>query len=65
MPIYIGDDLTDEDAFEALNGSGVTIVVTDAMRPTSARFSLKSVAQVYSFLERLLARYEPPVRSHS
>ncbi len=30
LPFYIGDDLTDEDAFRALSGRGVTIYVGDA-----------------------------------
>src|SRR6266496_2459061 len=33
LPIYIGDDLTDEDAFRALEKRGVGIVVTEELRP--------------------------------
>jgi trehalose 6-phosphate phosphatase len=51
LPIYIGDDLTDEPAFRALR-KGITILV-GARRPTKAHFSLRNPAQVGLFLERL------------
>ncbi len=52
LPIYVGDDLTDEPAFRALRRQGITILV-GARRPTSAHFSLRNPAQVGLFLERL------------
>jgi trehalose 6-phosphate phosphatase len=51
LPIYIGDDLTDEPAFRALR-KGITVLV-GSRRPTSAHFSLRNPAQVGLFLERL------------
>lgn len=51
LPIYIGDDLTDEPAFRALR-KGITVLV-GSRRPTSAHFSLRSPAEVSLFLERL------------
>lgn len=30
LPIYIGDDLTDEDAFKVLQGRGISVIVADA-----------------------------------
>ena len=45
LPIYIGDDLTDEDAFDAVGFDGIGIVVRhdeDGDRKTAARFSLRS-----------------------
>ena len=41
-PIYIGDDLTDEDAFEALADRGIGIVVRDGPRETAARLRPQS-----------------------
>jgi len=53
MPLYIGDDLTDEDAFVELKNHGVGIVVRDEARPTAARFSLIDIDEVRRFLENL------------
>lgn len=55
LPIYIGDDLTDEDAFEAVEFDGIGIVVRhdeDGDRKTAARFSLQSPDQVREFVRR-------------
>lgn len=56
LPIYLGDDLTDEDAFEALRVCGVGIVVRDEPRPTAARYALDSTAEVASFLALVAAQ---------
>ena len=55
LPIYIGDDLTDEDAFDAVQFDGIGIVVRhdeDGDRKTAARFALQSPDQVREFLKR-------------
>ena len=55
LPIYIGDDLTDEDAFDAVRFDGIGIVVRhgeDGDRKTAARFTLTSPDQVREFLQR-------------
>ena len=54
--LYIGDDLTDETAFEALAGQGVTIVVADPDmdRSTEAQFRLDGPSDVQVFLGRLV-----------
>jgi len=55
LPIYIGDDLTDEDAFDAVQFDGIGIVVRhdeDSDRKTAARFALQSPDQVCEFLQR-------------
>lgn len=55
LPIYIGDDLTDEDAFDAVRFSGIAIVVRhdeDGDRATAASFTLGSPTQVREFLRR-------------
>ncbi len=59
LPIYIGDDLTDEDAFGAIRSNGVGIVVRhdeDGDRPTAAHFTLTDPAEVAEFLRRLADR---------
>lgn len=53
VPVYVGDDATDEDAFRALAGRGLGVVVLDVPRPTAARYSLQNVHEVQVFLERL------------
>jgi trehalose-phosphatase len=55
IPIFIGDDRTDEDAFRALETLGVGILVTEQPRLTAARFSLKNPEEVERFLRRLMA----------
>jgi trehalose-phosphatase len=56
LPIFIGDDLTDEDAFDAVKADGIGILVRhteDGDRRSAARFSLESPDQVREFLDRL------------
>jgi trehalose 6-phosphate synthase/phosphatase len=60
--IYLGDDLTDEDAFAALGKHGLSVVVAQSPRPTRAQFSLRGVPEVRVFLERLLDRCRLPER---
>ncbi len=55
VPIYIGDDITDEDAFHTLAGYGLSIVVADTPRRTAARYALQNPAQVQTLLQRLAA----------
>ena len=50
LPIYIGDDNTDEDAFRAIERRGVAILVSEQSQPTTARYSLKNPAGVERFL---------------
>jgi trehalose 6-phosphate phosphatase len=56
VAMYIGDDVTDEDAFAVLAGQGVTIAVGHERRPTRARWGLADPAEVARFLEALTAR---------
>ncbi len=52
-PVYIGDDLTDEDAFKALHKKGLTIRVGKSKGSQAKKF-LKDVNAVYQFLENML-----------
>ncbi len=56
VPIYIGDDITDEDAFHALHarGNGLPIIVLDDPRETEAEYVLRGIDEVNWFLERLV-----------
>ncbi|MET9492964.1 trehalose-phosphatase [Nocardia sp. NPDC006630] len=56
LPIYIGDDFTDEDAFDAVETDGLGIVVChdeDGDRRTAARYALSAPTRVREFLEGL------------
>jgi trehalose 6-phosphate phosphatase len=53
LPLYLGDDLTDEDALRVLAGRGIGILVGDHGHPTSARFRLQDVEEVKQFLREL------------
>ena len=63
-PVYIGDDLTDEDAFESLAESGVSIVVSEESdKATAAEYRLSDTSEVESFLDTLAERLEQESRS--
>lgn len=59
VPIYLGDDFTDEDAFEALEGRGIGVFVGVADDPelagrtTSADYVLSDIPDVERFLDGL------------
>jgi trehalose 6-phosphate phosphatase len=59
VPIYLGDDITDEDAFDAVRAGpvqGIPILVRhhdDGDRATAARFALDSPASAAEFTDRL------------
>ncbi len=55
-PIYIGDDRTDEDAFRALAGRGLTARV-GGRGPTAAGFQLAGVGEVWIVIRALLRKY--------
>ena len=55
LPFYIGDDVTDEDAFRELTGRGIGILVAEEPRETAAEYQLRDTEEVRVFLERLAA----------
>ena len=52
-PLYLGDDVTDEDAFAVLVGRGVGIVVGREDEPTLAAYALEDPDEVRELLSRL------------
>lgn len=56
LAFFLGDDLTDEGGFRAVNArGGVSVFVGRPGRDTAARFSLRSPGEVPGFLRRLAA----------
>ncbi|NCL76293.1 trehalose-phosphatase [Rhodococcus sp. YH1] len=56
MPVYIGDDLTDDDAFGTLTSTGIGIVVRyseEGDRRSTAQFAVDGPDRVRELLERL------------
>lgn len=51
LAVYIGDDVTDEDAFSALESKGFGILVADEPRTTKASYIVKDTADVKKVLE--------------
>ncbi|KAG4950924.1 hypothetical protein JHK85_044791 [Glycine max] len=58
LPMYLGDDRTDEDAFKVIRdiGCGFPIVVSSIAKETEASYSLRDPADVLTFLIRLAKR---------
>jgi trehalose 6-phosphate phosphatase len=54
VPIFIGDDLTDEHGFRAVRNVGVGILVDGSKHNTRARYFLRDSNEVRQFLARLI-----------
>jgi trehalose-phosphatase len=56
VPVYAGDDITDEDAFKVVSGSGIAILVAEEPRETLAGYSLRDPGEVTRFLAWMAGR---------
>jgi len=54
LPVYVGDDITDEDAFGALKNKGITVFV-GRPRTSSAQYCLSGTDEVQTFLKRIVS----------
>ncbi len=51
---YLGDDLTDEDAFNAIKGKAIGVLVRKELRPTAADLWIKPPEELMAFLHSWL-----------
>lgn len=58
IPLFIGDDITDEDGFKEIKDNGIGILVGGHGEKTYAPWSLKNVYQVRIFFEKLIDIYK-------
>lgn len=58
LPVYLGDDTTDEDAFRALDGRGVGIFIGEPGAESAAAYRLDDPEAVGRFLDALAAALE-------
>ena len=49
---YLGDDRTDEDAFKAIRGRGMAVLVRDIFVPTHADLWIRPPEELIKFLNR-------------
>lgn len=49
---YLGDDQTDEDAFKAIRGRGIGVLVRPQFRPTAADFWIQPPQEMLAFLQQ-------------
>jgi len=55
LPVFMGDDQTDEDAFKAFQNSGITVKVTENPRARSAaKYYIHSSDEVLDFFEQVI-----------
>jgi trehalose-phosphatase len=52
---YLGDDLTDEDAFAAMGSRGYSVLVRTEVRESSAHFWLRPPEELLAFLDQWIA----------
>ncbi len=57
FPVYIGDDLTDEDAFFILRDKGLTVFV-GRVQPSHAEYYLRDCEDVFRFLKVLNSQFK-------
>lgn len=53
LPVYIGDDRTDESALNAMKGCGLGVKVSENIPDSHARYFLRNPDEVYDFLIRV------------
>ncbi len=58
LPIYFGDDLTDEFAFETVNElNGTSVLIGNGNSPTKAKFILNSPQELIGIIAQIISEY--------
>lgn len=60
-PVFVGDDVTDEDGFRAANLFGGLSIQIGHREPTDARYRIGSVAEFHAWLARQADRLDPGI----
>ena len=63
VPVYIGDDMTDQSAFDAIAERGLAIVVARTPRATAAAYYLRDPGNVYAYMRWLTQMRRPSTTS--
>jgi len=63
LPVYMGDDTTDETAFRAIEADGVSVLVAEVATGTAAHYQLRSRQRVPRFLQQLAEALPPASRA--
>ena len=53
---YLGDDMTDEDAFQAVKARGLAVLVRPQFRPTAADVWLRPPEELVAFMQHWKAK---------
>ena len=65
LPVYLGDDLTDEHAFEAANGAHGLSIRVGARHPSAARFTLPDPVATIAWLGRVRDALTQGIPAHA
>ncbi len=58
LPLYVGDDVTDEDAFRTLSDNGIGIIVGQHSLLSAANYRLENVDEVDAFIKYIVNQYQ-------
>ena len=54
LPVFVGDDVTDEDAFRELRDDGLGVLVTDESKESAAHYTLRDPQELARWFKKLI-----------